>query len=107
MKNDIALMRVKHHFSFNRWIRPICMPSKDRTGIDDWMFGPKAGTICSTLGWGALHERGGSPDGLKVVDVPILPKCKYLNDRESESVCAGEKVGLKDACQGENFISNY
>ena len=43
MKNDIALMRVKHHFNYNKWIRPICMPNKERTGIKDWMYGPKAG----------------------------------------------------------------
>lgn len=101
MKNDIALMRVKHHFNFNRWVRPICMPSPERMAIDDWMYGPKAGTICTTLGWGALRERGSDSDSLQVVEIPILPKCKYLHDRESESVCAGEKIGLKDACQGK------
>lgn len=107
MKNDIALMRVKHHFNFNRWIRPICMPTKERTGIEDWMFGPQAGTVCSTLGWGAIQERGATPDSLQVVEVPILPKCKYLNDQRSESICAGQKVGLKDACQGLLNIKIY
>jgi hypothetical protein len=45
------------------------------------------------------RERGPDPDSLQVVEVPILSKCKYQNDRQGESVCAGEKVGLKDACQ--------
>jgi secreted trypsin-like serine protease len=59
MKNDIALMKVKHHLSFNRWVRPICLPGRGRSSSDDnWKFGPTAGTICSTLGWGAIREKG-------------------------------------------------
>lgn len=59
MKNDIALMKVKHSLSFNRWVRPICLPSKGRTSSDNnWKFGPAPGTLCSTLGWGAIREKG-------------------------------------------------
>lgn len=59
MKNDIALMRVKPGLSFNRWVRPICMPARGRSSNDNgWKFGPPAGTICSTLGWGAVREKG-------------------------------------------------
>lgn len=59
MKNDIALMKVKHRLSFNRWVRPICLPSKERSiAGDNWKFAPAAGTICSTLGWGAIREKG-------------------------------------------------
>lgn len=59
MKNDIGLMRVQPSFSFNRWVRPICMPAKGRTSVGDkWKFGPAPGTLCSTLGWGAIREKG-------------------------------------------------
>lgn len=59
MKNDIALMKVKHHFTFNRWVRPICLPAKGRSSTEEnWKFGPAPGTICSTLGWGAVREKG-------------------------------------------------
>lgn len=59
MKNDIALMRLKTPLSFNRWVRPICLPSKDKMGDGkNWMWGPDPGTICTTLGWGAVRERG-------------------------------------------------
>lgn len=64
MKNDIALMRLKHRLSFNRWVRPICMPGRGRSADgDDWKLGPAPGTICSTLGWGAIREKG--PDRKK------------------------------------------
>lgn len=58
LRHDIALMRVKHPFNFNKWVRPCCMPSKERIGTEDWVYGPKAGTSCTTLGWGAIREKG-------------------------------------------------
>lgn len=59
MKNDIALMKLKQHLSFNRWVRPICLPSKGRTSSgDNWKIGPKSGTLCSAIGWGAIREKG-------------------------------------------------
>lgn len=41
-------------------------------------------------------------DDLKVVEVPIMSQCKYVHDQESDSVCAGETFGTKDACQGDS-----
>ncbi|CRK92869.1 CLUMA_CG006281, isoform A [Clunio marinus] len=103
MKNDIALMRMKHPLSFNRWVRPICLPTKERV-LDNrnWKFGPPAGTLCSAIGWGAIREKGPDPDDLKVVDVPIISKCKHVVDEETQSVCAGETFGTRDACQGDS-----
>ncbi|KAG5666387.1 hypothetical protein PVAND_014416 [Polypedilum vanderplanki] len=102
MRHDIALMKVENQFKFNKWIRPICMPSQERIGINDWMYGPKPGTVCSALGWGSILERGPEPDELHVVEIPILSKCKHMNDQESGSICAGEAAGLRDACQGDS-----
>lgn len=68
MNNDIALMKVLHHFSFNRWVRPICLPAKDRISAkDNWKFGPAPGTMCSAIGWGAIREKG--PDRMKLTDI--------------------------------------
>lgn len=59
MKNDIALMKLKTSLTFNRWVRPICLPSKEKMStVEDWKFGPAAGTLCSTLGWGSIREKG-------------------------------------------------
>ncbi|XP_053674751.1 serine protease nudel [Anopheles nili] len=103
MANDIALMRVEHPFLYNRWVRPICLPERHRTTDDrDWMWGPKAGTICTAVGWGALRERGGAPDALMQVSVPILATCKHRADRDSLQICAAEEDGGHDACQGDS-----
>lgn len=50
MRNDLALMKLKHPLRFNRWVRPVCLPP---TG-----WGPHAGTICTAVGWGATVEHG-------------------------------------------------
>ncbi|XP_058123209.1 serine protease nudel [Anopheles ziemanni] len=103
MANDIALMRVEHPFHYNRWVRPICLPAKHRTTNDrDWLWGPPPGTVCTAVGWGALRERGGAPDHLKEVSVPILRTCKHKVDRDSLQICAAEEEGGHDACQGDS-----
>lgn len=77
MKNDIALMRVKSPFSFNRWVRPICLPVKERTSLNNrGKLGPTAGTLCSTLGWGAIREKG--PDRKKIT----LQKFEFLDNHK-------------------------
>ncbi|XP_058066271.1 serine protease nudel [Anopheles bellator] len=103
MANDIALMRVETPFHYNRWVRPICLPEKHRTtGDRDWIWGPKPGTVCTAIGWGALREQGGAPDHLKQVSVPILAVCKHKNDRDSLQICAADEDGGHDACQGDS-----
>lgn len=59
MKNDIAMVKLETPLLFNRWVRPICLPSKGRSSLgDDWVWGPTGGTICTTIGWGAIREKG-------------------------------------------------
>lgn len=50
MRNDLALMKLKHPLRFNRWVRPVCLPPADGS--------PRAGTICTAVGWGATVEHG-------------------------------------------------
>lgn len=52
MQNDLALLKLKQKLKFNRWVRPICLPS----GLSPW--GPDPGTICTAVGWGATVEHG-------------------------------------------------
>lgn len=66
MKNDIALLRLEAPLVFNRWVKPICLPAPGRTGTgESWMFGPSEGTLCDTVGWGSIRERG--PDGIGIL----------------------------------------
>ncbi|PNF13768.1 hypothetical protein B7P43_G13137 [Cryptotermes secundus] len=94
MRNDLALMKLKHPLRFNRWVRPVCLPP---TG-----WGPHAGTICTAVGWGATVEHGPDPDHMQEVEVPILPSCKHREDNEGLELCAGIAEGGKDACQGDS-----
>lgn len=107
--HDIAMARVDSPFNYNRWVRPICLPSPDRCGMGEhWKMGPKVGTICTAIGWGALYEKGPGPDHLHEVSVPIIERCKSPMDNVGGSICAGEPQGGRDACQGRidkfNFI---
>lgn len=61
MTDDVSLFRLETPLNFNRWVRPICLPSPERvtTRFDpNWMQGPSAGTTCTVVGWGALSEGG-------------------------------------------------
>lgn len=103
MLNDIAMARVDTAFNFNRWVRPICLPSPERCGMaENWKMGPRVGTICTAIGWGALYEKGPGPDHLHEVSVPIIERCKTVLDNIGGSICAGEPQGGRDACQGDS-----
>lgn len=124
MKNDIALLRLEAPLVFNRWVKPICLPAPGRTGTGvSWLFGPTEGTLCDTVGWGSIRERG--PDGnmedkmttnttiffiftsstadqLQMVSVPINGRCKHQQDQDGQEICAGDRNGGRDACQGDS-----
>lgn len=57
LKNDIGLMKLSSPIRFNRYVRPICLPSEATAGRD-FIQGPPEGTICTTVGWGATIEHG-------------------------------------------------
>ncbi|XP_031639042.1 serine protease nudel-like, partial [Contarinia nasturtii] len=105
MLNDVSLFRMEKPLNFNRWIRPICLPSPERVTNQmdpNWMDGPPPGTTCTVVGWGALSEGGSSPDNLEEVNVPIMKNCKTSVDISGNEICAGEKDGGHDACQGDS-----
>lgn len=61
MKNDLSLLKLERPLSFNRWIRPICLPEPRHLSVDgnpNWRFGPPPGTFCFAIGWGAIKENG-------------------------------------------------
>nr|CAI5852171.1 unnamed protein product [Callosobruchus analis] len=102
LSNDIALMKMSSPVRFNRYVRPICLPS-DATAGDGFINAPPPGEICTTVGWGATVEHGVDPDHMREVEVPVLPACKHMEDRmNNAAICAGLLSGGKDACQGDS-----
>lgn len=57
LTNDIGLIKLSAPVRFNRYVRPICLPSEATAGRD-FIQGPPEGTICTTVGWGATIEHG-------------------------------------------------
>lgn len=52
MVNDISLLRLEKRLIFNRWVRPICLPTPERVTSkfdENWMLGPSPGTICTVV----------------------------------------------------------
>lgn len=98
MNNDVALLRLSRPLNFNRWVRPTCLPSFGEEGL----WGPVPGTTCIAIGWGAVKEHGSNPDQMREVEVPILSKCRHIEDLEGNEICAGVAEGGKDTCQGDS-----
>lgn len=57
LKNDIALINLDNPVKYNRYVRPICLPSEITAG-QNFMRNPEPNTICSAIGWGATSEHG-------------------------------------------------
>ncbi|EZA50647.1 Serine protease nudel [Ooceraea biroi] len=99
--NDVALIVLDKPLLFNRWVRPICLPTVNTAG-PEWEQGPTPQSICVAVGWGAVREFGPDPDHLQEVAVPILSSCKHLADQINSTICAGYVEGGHDACQGDS-----
>jgi len=98
--NDIALIKMKSKVDFTDYIRPVCLPSKDRSYNNH-------STI--VVGWGKLSEGGLPANVLQEVLVPIISqkqcrhKTSYRQDEITENMfCAGFDQGKIDACQGDS-----
>jgi len=98
--NDIALILMDRPVHFTEYIRPVCLPTNDRS------YNHQNTTI---VGWGKLAERGAPADILQEVVVPIIKqkKCreqtKYRpHEITKNMLCAGYDNGILDACQGDS-----
>ena len=83
---------------FNDFIRPVCLPTLDRS---------YNGHDTVVVGWGKQSEGGDPANVLMEVTVPVITqkKCrrrtKYRPSEITENMmCAGYDEGVLDACQG-------
>lgn len=82
--NDVALVMLNKPLLFNRWVRPICLPTVSTAG-PEWEQGPTPQSICVVVGWGAVRELG--PDR----KIKFTIKSYYfINDQSN--VCAARSV---------------
>ncbi|XP_044742841.1 serine proteinase stubble-like [Chrysoperla carnea] len=106
--NDIGLIILEQPVIFNKYIRPICLPS-----ITDNDY---TGEVLYLAGWGP-DRKGGPPSSiLKYATVEIFNNtyCNEIFDSAnittrnvpkgiiSTQICAGDKNGKKDACEGDS-----
>jgi len=98
--NDIALIKLNREVEFNDFIRPVCLPTLDRS---------YNGHDTVVVGWGKQSEGGDPANVLMEVTVPVITqkKCrrrtKYRPSEITENMmCAGYDEGVLDACQGDS-----
>ncbi|XP_023337337.1 trypsin-1 [Eurytemora carolleeae] len=98
--NDIALIKMNSPIDFSSHIRPVCLPTFDRS---------YNGHNTTVVGWGKLSEGGSPSDLLQEVLVPVIPqrKCRRNTRYHSKEItenmfCAGYDKGKLDACQGDS-----
>ena len=98
--NDLALIKLKKEIIYNDYVRPVCLPTRDRS---------YNGQNTTVVGWGKKSEGGQPADVLMEVVVPVITqkKCRrHTRYRPSEitenMMCAGYDEGVLDACQGDS-----
>lgn len=55
LQHDISLLKLSAPLRYNRYVRPICLPSEATAGTDYFNV-PYPGTECTVVGWGATSE---------------------------------------------------
>ncbi|KAI5646907.1 trypsin domain-containing protein [Phthorimaea operculella] len=95
--NDIALLKLRKPITFNKIIKPVCLPPANLE---------PAGKQGIVVGWGRTSEGGQLPAIVQEVKVPILSlsQCRGMKYRASRitnnMLCAGR--ASTDSCQGDS-----
>ncbi|XP_068212907.1 clotting factor B-like [Palaemon carinicauda] len=113
--SDVALLELGEGIVWNRFTRPICLPSEEEDDDYDMNSDPLVGRTVTVAGWGLsdeLLEGGELADTLQKVDLKVLslPKCTEWIEKalgmyhplRATQLCAGIEEGGKDACTGDS-----
>lgn len=92
--NDIALIRLKTSFVYDKYVQPACLANEDPS-IDDEL---------TILGWGVEEENGTSPESLKEAKVNMIDNCtEYWSDLDpSRQICVGKRITGNSVCYGDS-----
>lgn len=97
--NDIGVIQLDKPVEIDRYIRPVCLPTQDKSYVGEYGI---------VAGWGRQSESGVSSDVVREVRVPIISnsECKTKKYKPAEitdnMMCAGYDAGKIDACQGDS-----
>ncbi|NXA84781.1 FA9 factor, partial [Thryothorus ludovicianus] len=98
--NDIALLELEQPLTFNSYVTPICLGSREFTNA---LLKQGMGTVS---GWGKKFFRGRKATTLQVVKVPFVDRPTCLKSTSTTILqnmfCAGFPTGDKDTCEGDS-----
>ncbi|NWU25474.1 FA9 factor, partial [Dyaphorophyia castanea] len=98
--NDIALLELDRPLSFNSYVTPICLGSREFTNA---LLKQGIGTVS---GWGRQLFRGRQATTLQVLRVPFVDRPTCLKSSSTTILqnmfCAGFPSGGRDTCEGDS-----
>ncbi|NWT61458.1 FA9 factor, partial [Erythrocercus mccallii] len=98
--NDIALLELDQPLTFNSYVTPICLGSREFTNA---LLKQGIGTVS---GWGKQLFRGRKATTLQVLKVPFVDRPTCLKSTSTTILqnmfCAGFPSGGRDTCEGDS-----
>uniref|UniRef100_A0A8B9NEM8 Coagulation factor IX n=1 Tax=Accipiter nisus TaxID=211598 RepID=A0A8B9NEM8_9AVES len=98
--NDIALLELDRPLSFNSYVTPICIGSREFTNA---LLKHGTGTVS---GWGSTLFRGRPATVLQILKVPFVDRPTCLKSTSTTILqnmfCAGFPAGGSDTCGGDS-----
>ncbi|NWR98111.1 FA9 factor, partial [Motacilla alba] len=98
--NDIALLELERPLTFNSYVTPICLGSREFTNA---LLRQGVGTVS---GWGKVLFRGRKATTLQVLKVPFVDRPTCLKSTSTTILqnmfCAGFPSGGRDTCEGDS-----
>ncbi|XP_063026938.1 coagulation factor IX [Melospiza melodia melodia] len=98
--NDIALLELERPLTFNSYVTPVCLGSREFTNA---LLKQGVGTVS---GWGRVLFRGRAATTLQVLRVPFVDRPTCLKSTSTSILqnmfCAGFPTGGRDTCEGDS-----
>ncbi|CAN8188806.1 unnamed protein product [Coccothraustes coccothraustes] len=98
--NDIALLELEQPLTFNSYVTPVCLGSREFTNA---LLRQGVGTVS---GWGKVLFRGRKATTLQVLRVPFVDRPTCLKSTSTSILqnmfCAGFPSGGRDTCEGDS-----